>query len=48
VKKPKFRMRGAIVEAPEGLVFFKLTGPLNTVATAENDFNSLLASVHRQ
>ena len=46
VKKPKFRMRGAIVEAPEGLVFFKLTGPLNTVAAAENDFNSLLGSVH--
>jgi hypothetical protein len=41
-------MRGAIVEAPEGLVFFKLTGPLNTVAAAENDFNSLLGSVHRQ
>jgi len=48
VKKPNFRMRGAIVEAPEGLVFFKLTGPLNTVAAAENDFNSLLGSVHRQ
>jgi len=48
VKKPNSRMRGAIVEAPEGLVFFKLTGPLNTVAAAENDFNSLLGSVHRQ
>jgi hypothetical protein len=48
VKKPNFRMRGAVVEAPEGLVFFKLTGPLNTVAAAENDFNSLLGSVHRQ
>jgi hypothetical protein len=48
VKKPNFRMRGAIVEAPEGLVFYKLIGPLNTVAAAENDFNSLLGSVHRQ
>ena len=47
VKKPNFRMRAAIIEAPEGLVFFKLTGPLNTVAAAENDFNSLLGSVHR-
>jgi hypothetical protein len=47
VKKPNFRMRGAIVEAPEGLVFFKLTGPLNTVAAAESDFSSLLGSVHR-
>jgi hypothetical protein len=48
VKKPNFRMRGAIVEAPQGLVFFKLTGPLNTVAAAESDFNSLLGSVHPQ
>ena len=47
-KKPNFRMRAAIIEAPEGLVFFKFTGPLNTVAASENDFNSLLASVHRQ
>ena len=46
VKKPNFRMRAAIIEAPEGLVFFKLIGPLNTVAAAENDFNSLLGSVH--
>jgi len=48
VKKPNYRMRGAIVEAPEGLAFFKFIGPLNTVAAAENDFNSLLGSVHRQ
>jgi hypothetical protein len=46
--KPNYRMRAAIIEAPEGLVFFKLTGPLNTVAAAESDFNSLLGSVHRQ
>ncbi|MGO8818178.1 MAG: hypothetical protein ACLQVG_26335 [Terriglobia bacterium] len=48
VKKPNFTMRAAIIEAPQGLVFFKLTGPVNTVASLENDFNSLLASVHRQ
>ena len=48
VKKPNNRMRAAIIEAPEGLVFFKLTGPLNTVAAADNDFISLLGSVHRQ
>ena len=48
VKKPKFRMRAAIIEAPQGLVFFKLTGPLNTVAAADKDFNSLLDSLHRQ
>ena len=27
VKKPNYRMRAAIIEAPQGLVFFKLTGP---------------------
>jgi hypothetical protein len=47
VAKPNSRMRAAIIEAPEGLVFFKLSGPLNTVAAAENDFSALLGSVHR-
>jgi hypothetical protein len=48
VKKPNFRMRAAIIEAPDGLVFFKLTGPMNTVAAADGGFNSLLQSVHKQ
>jgi hypothetical protein len=48
VKKPNYRMRAAIVEAPQGLVFFKLTGPLNSVAAADGDFNSLVGSVHPQ
>jgi hypothetical protein len=47
-KKPNFRMTAAIVEAPDRLVFFKLIGPMNTVAAAENDFASLLESLHRQ
>jgi hypothetical protein len=46
--KPHYRMQAAIIEAPQGLVFFKLAGPLNTVAAAENDFNALLGSVHAQ
>ncbi len=46
--KPNFRMEGAIVEAPQGLVFFKLVGPLNTVASANGDFKSLLQSLHKQ
>jgi hypothetical protein len=48
VNKPNFRMRGAIAEAPAGLVFFKLVGPLNTVAAAESGFNSMLNSLHPQ
>ena len=46
--KANYRMQAAIIEAPQGLVFFKLTGPLNTVAAAEGDFKSLLDSLHQQ
>lgn len=48
INKPNFRMLAAIVEAPQGLVFFKFTGPLNTVSAAEADFNGLIASIHAQ
>ena len=43
-KKTNYRLLGAIVEAPEGSVFFKFTGPEKTVAAAESAFNSLTAS----
>jgi hypothetical protein len=43
--KENFRLLGAIVEAPEGLVFFKLTGPAKTVAAAETEFEALTASL---
>ncbi len=45
--KPNFAMLGAIVEAPQGLVFFKLTGPAKTVASARNEFSALLESLHQ-
>lgn len=45
--KPGFRMLGAIVQAPEGNVFFKLTGPATTVAAASGDFDALVASLSR-
>src|SRR5215510_6692441 len=44
VKKPGYKLIGAIVEAPEGPVFFKLTGPAKTVAAAKADFEKLLSS----
>ena len=44
-KRPDFRLLGAIVEAPEGLVFFKLTGPAATVASAQASWDALLASL---
>jgi hypothetical protein len=45
--KPKenFALLGAIVEAPSGAYFFKLTGPADTVAAARADFYKLLDSV---
>jgi len=46
-KKPGYRLLGAIVEAPEGPVFFKLTGPSNTVRSAEKEFEGMLASLKK-
>jgi hypothetical protein len=46
-KKENYRLLGAIVEAPEGSVFFKFTGPQKTVAAAEADFNALTGSFAR-
>jgi hypothetical protein len=47
-KKAGYRLLGAIVEAPDGNVFFKLTGPGPTVAAAQADFDALVASIHKQ
>jgi hypothetical protein len=38
-------MLGAIVQGPQGPVFFKLTGPVGTVRGAAKDFDALLASL---
>ena len=42
--KQNFRLLGAIAEAPQGLVFFKFTGPAKTVAAAEEEFSALVGS----
>lgn len=47
VKKPGYKLLGAIVEAPEGPVFFKLTGPTKTVNGAKADFEKLVRSLSR-
>jgi hypothetical protein len=44
-KKAGWRLLGAIVEAPDGLVFFKCIGPAATIAKAEKDFAGLLKSL---
>jgi hypothetical protein len=46
-KKPGWRLLGAIIEAPDGLVFFKATGPAATMAKAEKDFQALVKSVSK-
>ncbi len=45
--KPGYRLLGGIVEAPQGPVFFKFTGPAKTVAANQAAFDKLLASLRR-
>jgi hypothetical protein len=45
--KPGWRLLGAIVEGPNGSVFFKFFGPASTLAAAERDFDAMLASLHK-
>ena len=44
-KRLGWRLAGAIVEAPDGLVFFKCTGPAATVEKARTELDALLASL---
>ena len=44
-KKPGWRLLGAIVEAPEGLVFFKCVGPAATMQKAQPEIDDLLKSL---
>ena len=47
VKKPGYKMLGAIIEAPDGNVFVKLTGPEKTVLDAEGEFQGFLNSLRK-
>ncbi len=44
-KKPGWRLSGVIVEAPDGLIFFKCVGPAATIQKAEKEIDELLKSV---
>lgn len=44
-KKPGWTLSGAIVEAPEGLVFFKIVGPTATMQKAQPDVEALIKSI---
>ena len=43
--KKDYALAGAIVEAPSGAYFFKMTGPAKTIAAAHGAFIQLLDSV---
>ena len=45
--KPGYRLLGAIVEAPQGSVFFKFTGPAKTIAAHRKEFEDTLKSLRR-
>jgi hypothetical protein len=44
-KRPGYRLLGAIVEAPRGPVFIKMTGPAGTMAAARAAFDGLVGSI---
>ncbi len=45
--KKDWMLKGAIVEGPNGNVFFKFTGPTKTVKAAAKEFDGMLASLRR-
>ena len=45
--KTGYRLLGAIVEGPEGDIFFKLTGPAKTIAAARDEFQAMLKSLKK-
>jgi hypothetical protein len=46
--KPGYRLLGAIVEGPQGSVFFKFTGPAKTVAENQSIFERMISSLKIQ
>ncbi|HXS81865.1 MAG TPA: hypothetical protein VN896_04030 [Methylomirabilota bacterium] len=45
---PAWKLLGAIVEGPQGPVFFKFTGPANVIDGAAQEFDALLASLEKR
>jgi hypothetical protein len=44
-KKENARLLGAVITAPEGMVFFKMTGPSKTVESARKEFTAMVNSL---
>jgi hypothetical protein len=47
-EKPDWALLGAILDGPNGEVFFKLTGPATTVDAAAKDFDHMLGSIKKK
>lgn len=45
---PGYRLLGAVVEGPQGSIFFKFTGPAKTTAQNQAAFNKMLDSMSPQ
>jgi len=43
--KEDYRLLGAVCEGPQGSVFFKMTGPANTMAANETSFMGMIKSI---
>ena len=42
--KPDFRLRAAVIETPRGPYYIKMTGPAKTMAAADADFKTFVAT----
>ncbi len=47
-KKDNYKLVGAIVEGPQGSVFYKLTGPKKTVDASTAEFDALIGSIRKE
>lgn len=45
IRKPNHRMWGAIVQGPQGKVFFKCTGPTRTMVSAQGAMRTMLQAI---
>ena len=45
--KAGYKLLGAIVEGPEGAIFFKLTGPSKTVEAARGEFAKMVKAIKK-
>jgi predicted small secreted protein len=44
-RKENYRLLGAIIEGPQGMIFFKMTGLQKTVGGAEKEFDAMVGSL---